>query len=389
MNVIDPLASWPVFDEEQVLIAGEILRSGKVNYWTGDQGKAFEAEFAQFHEVDHAIALANGTLALELALIALGVGEGDEVIVTPRSYFASVSAVMMVGATPVFADVHPNSQNLTVESISERISDRTRAIIPVHLAGWPCDMPNIMRLAEQHDLFVIEDCAQAHGATVDGRKVGSFGDAAAFSFCQDKIMTTAGEGGMLLLKDELVWERAWAFKDHGKSFRAVHREDHPLGFRWLHESVGTNWRLTELQSGIGRWQLKKLPEWLRVRNANASDLTACFSDFDCVRVPRPENSVGHANYKFYMFVEPAALRDGFDRDRILQEFSYRGVPALSGSCPEIYREKALSDLSVASMDVARTLGETSIMLPVHPTLTAKNRQQIKEAVCEVLAIASS
>jgi dTDP-4-amino-4,6-dideoxygalactose transaminase len=282
--MVEFVSSWPRFDEDEIAAAERVLRSGRTNYWTGTECKGFEEEFAAYHGVEHAVALANGTLALELALRILGVGPGDEVIVTPRSFFASASCVMQVGARPVFADVDRDSQNISAKSIKEKITAKTRAILPVHLAGWPCDMPAIMDLATEHGLVVVEDCAQAHGARINGKPVGSFGDAAAFSFCQDKIMSTAGEGGMLLTKESGAWQKAWEFRDHGKSLSRVFADDHPIGFRWLHESFGSNWRLTEIQGAIGRIQLKKLDGWVESRRLNAAHLRDGLSSIPLLRI---------------------------------------------------------------------------------------------------------
>ena len=233
-------APWPSVSEDEIDAATAVLRSGKLNYWTGDEGPKFEAEFAAFAGCDHAVALANGSVALELALYALGIGAGDEVIVPSRTFIASASCVLMRGATPVFADVDPVSQTLTVDTVRAVLSPKTRAIIAVHLAGWPCDLDPIIELAREYRIKIVEDCAQAHGATYKARPVGSLGDVAAFSFCQDKIMSTGGEGGMLTTNDHDLWRRAWSFKDHGKSYEAAHKRQNSVAFRWLHETVGTN-----------------------------------------------------------------------------------------------------------------------------------------------------
>jgi dTDP-4-amino-4,6-dideoxygalactose transaminase len=362
------LALWPSYDEDEIAAAERVLRSGKVNYWTGDECRQFESEFAEYHGVAHGIALANGTLALELALRVLNIGAGDEVIVTPRSFFASASCIVLAGATPVFVDIDENSQNIRPDAIESAITDRTKAIIAVHLAGWPCDMPAIMDLAHQHSLFVIEDCAQAHGARINGDLVGSFGDLAAFSFCQDKIMTTAGEGGMLLTNNSALWQRAWEYKDHGKSWERIQAHDHPVAFRWLHESFGSNWRLTEIQGAIGRIQLRKLDDWVRARRANASRLQQGLRDLSLLRIPEPSAGEYHAYYKFYAFVRPERIRRDWSRDRILTAMQAEGIPGLSGACPEIYREKAFSGRHYDVLPTAHELGKTSIMFMVHPTL---------------------
>lgn len=386
-----PFPPWPSFTAEEAEAVQRVLLSNKVNYWTGTEGREFEKEFAAFTTCKHAIALANGTVALELALYALGIGPGDEVITTSRTFIASASCIVMRGATPVIADVDPVSQNITIETIRACITPRTKAIICVHLGGWPCDMDPILEIARQHGLKVIEDCAQAHGATYKGRTVGSLGDVAAFSFCQDKIITLGGEGGMLTTNDKELWAKAWAYKDHGKNFDAVYNRQHPPGFRWLHESFGTNWRLTEMQAAIGRIQLRKLPEWKRVRQLNAAILTEVFSKIPALRVTVPPAEIGHAYYKFYAFVRPGRLKAGWDRDRIMAAINAEGIPCYSGSCSEIYREKAFERAGLAPsipLPVAKELGETSLMFLVHPTLAESDMYDTCNAVDKVFSLAS-
>jgi len=383
--------SWPSFGQDEIDAVNKVLRSGKVNYWTGEEGTTFEQEFAAFHGVKHAIALANGTVALELALRALGIGPGDEVIVTPRSFIASTSCVVLQEACPVFADVDRDSQNITVESIRKVLSPKTKAIIAVHLAGWPCAMDPIMELADQYKLKVIEDCAQAHGAQYKNRYVGSFGHAAAFSFCQDKIMTTGGEGGMLLTNDDDIWSSAWSFKDHGKNFESVFNKRHPPGFRWLHDSFGTNWRMTEMQSAIGRVQLRKLSQWVNVRRRNASLLNEGLSRLDALRLTIPSPDILHSYYKYYLFVRPEKLKEGWNRDRIMYRINEEGVPCFSGGCSEIYLEKAFSTRELKRKDrlpVARELGETSLMFLVHPTLSQEHMAETVRVIKKVISEAS-
>jgi hypothetical protein len=291
----------------------------------------------------------------------------------------------------VFADVDRVSQNITAESIRRVLTPRTKAIVAVHLAGWPCEMDDILALARERGIWVVEDCAQAHGATYHGRPVGSLGDVAAFSFCQDKIMTTAGEGGMITLDSDEMYEAAWAYKDHGKSYDAVYRRTHGPGFRWLHESFGTNWRMTEIQSAIGRLQLRKLSRWVEMRRENAAMLAKCFSKLPGLRVTPPPEHIGHAYYKYYVFVRPEALRAGWSRDRILAEITARGVPCFSGSCSEIYLEKAFPPewRPRERLAVARELGETSLMFLVHPTLTEEHIRATCAAVEKVMSTAQN
>jgi dTDP-4-amino-4,6-dideoxygalactose transaminase len=368
---------WPSFTKEEADKVSSVLLSNKVNYWTGTEGREFEKEFAKFSDCNYAVALSNGTLALDLALVALSVGhsnsgsENDEVIVTSRTFLASASSIVTAGAKPVFADVDVNSQNITAETISSVITENTKAIICVHLAGMSCEMDEIMSLANAHDIKVIEDCAQAHGAKYKGKSVGSIGHIGAWSFCQDKIMTTGGEGGMVTSNDESLWKKMWAYKDHGKSWDAIYNKEHPPGFRWLHESFGTNWRLTEMQSAIGRIQLKRMGSWFNKRNSNANAIGSTLAKYDCIRIVEVPDYIEHAQYKYYVFVKPEFLNDEWTRDRIVEEINALGVPCFQGSCSEVYLEKAFDNTSFRpkeSLAIAKKLGETSLMFLVHPTL---------------------
>jgi dTDP-4-amino-4,6-dideoxygalactose transaminase len=382
-------APWPSFAEDEIEAAASVLRSGKVNYWTGEEGRQFEREFAESVGAKHAICVANGTLALELALFALGVGRGHEVITSSRTFIASASCAAMRGAHPVCVDVDPDSQNITADTIRRAITPRTRAIIAVHLAGWPCDMDSILEIAAEYDLRVIEDCAQAQGAVYKGRPVGSMGDAAAFSFCQDKIMTTGGEGGMLTTNHSNAWERAWSYKDHGKNYNSVHNREHGIGFRWLHDSFGTNWRLTEMQSAMGRVLLKKVPQWVESRRRNADRLSSYLSAVPGLRIPTPPQSCQHAYYKYYAFVLPEMLQPGWDRDKIMQSIVEEGVPCFVGSCSEIYLEKAfVGRRKHERLPIAKQLGETSLMLLVHPTLSDQHIALTCQAVGKVMSQAT-
>lgn len=389
--IAEGFPGWPHFAPDEIEAAVRVLQSGKVNYWTGDEGRQFEQEFAVFAGCRHAVALGNGTVALELALRTLDIGPGDDVITPSRTFIASASCAVAVGARPVICDVDPESQNLTAETVRKALTPASKAIVAVHLAGWPCEMDPIMELAKERGLKVIEDCAQSPGATYKGRAVGSLGDVAAFSFCQDKIMTTAGEGGMLTLNSAGAAERAWAYKDHGKSYDAVYRREHTPGFRWLHESFGTNWRITEVQSAIGRVQLRKFAQWVQVRRQYAAIFTEAFSSIPGLRVTIPPVHIGHVYYKYYAFVCPETLKPGWSRDRIVAEITARGIPCFSGSCSEIYLEKAFPQewRPQERLPVARELGETSLMFLLHPTLLAEHIHATCDVVREVMCAATS
>ncbi|OGA24460.1 MAG: aminotransferase [Betaproteobacteria bacterium RIFCSPLOWO2_02_FULL_67_26] len=387
-----PLPPWPQYAQDELDAVRNVLASGKVNYWTGQEGAEFEKEYAAHVGCRYAVALSNGSVALELALHALGVGPGADVVVTSRSFIASASCAVLRGARPVFADVDPASQNLSAGTVSRVLTPATRAIIVVHLAGWPCDMDPLLELARPRGIAVIEDCAQSHGATYKGRVTGSLGDAAAFSFCQDKIISTGGEGGMLLTNDRAVWERAWSYKDHGKSYDAMQARQRQPENGWVHESFGTNGRMTEMQAAIGRRQLVKLAHWLELRRRNARLLDAALAGVPGLAVHVPPPGFGHAYYKYCAFLDPARLRPGWDLHRVVEAINAEGIGCVASSVGEIYLEKAFvsSGLAPAArLPNARRLAETGMIFMVHPTLAERDIRDTGDAIVKVMSAAAA
>ena len=383
--------SWPSFSEEEANAVKTVLLSNKVNYWTGNECRKFEKEFAIWSNAKYAIALGNGTLALDNAFKALNISFGDEVIVTARTYIASVTSIVNAGAIPIFADVDLNSQNITPESIRSMITNKTKAIVCVHLAGWPCEMNEIIDIANEFNLYIIEDCSQAHGAKYKGKPVGSIGNIGCWSFCQDKIMTTGSEGGMVTTNDENLWNRMWSYKDHGKSYKAVYEKKHPDGFKWLNESFGTNWRMTELQGAIGRIQLKRMSNWNSNRIFNANKIWNTMKNFTGLRVPNIPDYINHAAYKCYVFVEEKNLKKGWNRNRIMEEINKLGVPCYTGVCPEVYLEKAFDNSGFRPKERllnAKKLGETSLIFLVHPTLNKNEIQKTCDVITSVMKSAN-
>ena len=382
---------WPSFDREIIDAVQNVLVSGKVNQWTGQNVYTFEKEYAQYLGVKHAVAMANGSVTLDVALRILGIGRGDEVVVTSRSFVASASCVALTGALPVFSDIDPISGNMTAESIQAVCTPRTRAVIVVHLAGWPCDMDAIVSLCRSKKIFLIEDCAQAHGAHYKGKPVGSFGDFGSFSFCQDKIITTGGEGGLLVSNNSVLWKKAWSLKDHGRDFDVVFGRKAGTGFKWMVNSFGTNYRMTEMQAAIGRIQLRRLDRMVSIRRRNADILSRAFKNLPGLVVPLVQDDSFHAYYKYYTYLDPKSLRSGWSRDRIAHELMKMNISCGSGACPEIYREKAFQYQrrkmklpAQTRFANARKLGQSSLMFQVHPTLTKESMKYIAEQLGRVL-----
>ena len=386
------LPGWPAFSNQEAIAVSNVIKSNRVNYWTGNECKEFEKEFSKFADSKYSISLSNGTVALELALIALDIQKGDEIIVTPRSFIASASSVVNIGGKPIFSDVDPLTGNITAGLMKEKITKKTKAIVCVHLGGLPCEMDEIMSIAKQNKLFVIEDCAQAHGATYKGKSVGTFGDIGAWSFCQDKIITTGGEGGMVTTNSKKLWEKMRSYKDHGKNYQLMENPSKKNGFKWVHDTFGTNFRMTEMQASIGRIQLRRMKKWNALRKRNAYEILDCLNKFpDLIELPPIPHHVNHAFYRVYCVLKKHSLKKGWTRDRIIEEINNAGVPCFSGSCPEIYNEKAFVDsrfVPSKRLMNACNLGENSIAFLCHPTLRSKDMKFIKETVNSVLGKAS-
>ena len=382
------IEKWPVFDEEQISSVSDVLRSGEVNYWTGNKTRLFEGEFAKYVGTEFAVAVANGTLALHLAYKACGISSGDEIITTPRTFVATASTALIEGAKPVFVDVNINSGNIDPDKIEKRIGPKTKAIVVVHLAGWPARILEIMKIASKHNLYVIEDCSQAHGAKIfhEGlyKSVGSFGDVATWSFCQDKIITTGGEGGMVTTNNKDLWKKIWSYKDHGKSYEKVYQDKKKIGFRWLHENIGSNYRLTEMQSVIGLMQLKYLNDWNRQRNENAKILNKYLSKSKLINIPPLPSDIIHGYYKYYCYLYPDEILKGWSRDRIIKEINTKGYPAYHGGCSEVYLEKCFNQGNAIRLNNAKKMGETSLMFLLHPNISKENMEKYAEAILKII-----
>lgn len=387
------IAPWPFYDNDERVAVQEVMMSGRVNQWTGHHVKEFEKEFAEYVGTEYAVAVSNGTVALDLILGSFQSDpHRDEILVTSRTFMASVSSIVLAGFVPVFVDVDPETGNICPKDIARKISNRTVAIMCVHLAGLPCDMDPIIDIGAEYGVLIIEDCAQAHGAEYKGRKVGSLGHVAAWSFCQDKIMSTAGEGGMVTTNIPELYKHIWEFKDHGKSLDKISTPNPSKGFRFIHDSFGSNYRMTEIQAAVGRLQLKKLDYWIQIRNLNADYLDETLSQYSAVTVVRHTTAdVLHAKYKHYAYVNPEGLREGWDRQRIIDELTKLGVPVYTGSCSEVYLEDAFLKVGLApqvSLPNALKLGETSLMFLVHPTITQNDLDFMREGLETVLGSAS-
>jgi len=384
MSILPP---WPFFDPSDIEIAKSVLVSGKVNYLTGSHGRLFESEFSSFCNNKHSVAVANGSVALSLAYRAIGIRPGDEVITTPRSFIATASEIVLLGGVPVFADVDLDSGCITAKTIEPLITSKTRAISVVHFAGWPADMHSICDLARAYNLATIEDCSQAHGALISGKPVGSFSDISTWSFCQDKIITTGGEGGMVSTSKSTLYDYIWSFKDHGKDQDEYYSQDYLPGFRWLHRNFGTNYRLTEFQSALGRLALTKLPEWHYIRKRNAHILIDALESCSCIRIPLPSPDLTHAWYKFYCYIDESRISSNSSRDDIIKNINAQGYPAYYGGCSEIYLENCFNDVLAPNHSIlpnARLLGDTSLMLLVHPTIDADEMVRYASLVKSVI-----
>ena len=388
-----PLSPWPFYSLDEQNAAIEVLKSGRVNYWTGEKTNLFEEAFSNYLSKDKfkSIALANGSVALSAAYRSLSLVEGSEVITTPRTFIATSSELLNIKAIPIFADVDINSGCITAKTIEPLITKKTKAISVVHLGGWPAEMFEICELAKAFNLKIIEDCSQAHGATINNKSVGTFGDISTWSFCQDKIISTGGEGGLISTQSSKLWKSIWSYKDHGKNRDEIFRKDQPSGYKWVHDDIGTNLRMTEFQSAIGIIQLKKLIEWRNIREKNALTFVKNLIDIPCIRISLPPENIKHAWYKFYCYVDETALLSGWNRNRILYEINQLGYPAFQGSCGEIYLEKCFVSLGLgpsSRLECSKKLSDTSLMFLIHPTITNDELKSYISVVRKIVLKAS-
>ena len=384
------LQKWPQFSREEKDIVNQILSSGKVNYWTGSHGKQFEKEFSNFCECNYSIVMANGSLALSAAYLALGIKNNDEIITTPRTFIATSASACLLKAKPIFADVDINSGCILASLIESLITEKTKAICVVHLAGWPCDMDSICKIAKKNRLYLIEDCSQAHGAQINGRSVGSFGDVATWSFCQDKIISTGGEGGMLTTNSLEIYQKVWSFRDHGKTLSGIELAKESREFSFIHENFGSNFRLTEIQSALGRIQLSKITQTNQIRTRNANILYEKIHKIPSIRVPIPEDNLKHAWYKFYCYLNLGRIKQSWSRNKIIKEINNLGYPAFSGSCSEIYLEECFLKSNLGPKKRLKNsiiLGDTSLMFLVDNSIEEEQMKNYALAIKKVLELA--
>ena len=377
--------NYPKFNKNSIKKVQAVLKSGKVNYWTGNECKQFEKEFSTYIGNKYSVAVSNGSVALEIVLRALNLKKGDRVIVTPRSFIISASCVLNVGLIPIFADVD-NNGNLSIEGIKKKYNNSVKAIIVVHLNGLSCDLDPILNFTRKKNIYLIEDCSQAHGAMYKGKKVGSYGDISTWSFCQDKIISTGGEGGMISTNNKKLWLNCWSLKDHGKNHHSCFIKKHKTGFRWLQDYKGSNYRMTEIQAALGREQLKTLDKQIYKRNIIVNlylrGLKEYYQKFDILDKPDFKNKscclknksctkCGHAYYRLNLFINVKKI----NQIELLEKLNNKKINCGIGACPEIYREKIFKKLKLCPkkrLVKAKILGETSIVFPINPFKSLAN-----------------
>jgi len=370
-----------IYSKKSINKIKSILSSGKVNYWNGNEGKKFEREFSNYIGNKYSVAVSNGSVALEIALKTLGLKKKDQVIVSSRSFVISASCVLNLGLKPVFADVDHNG-NLNINTIKKAYNSNVKAIIIVHLNGLACDLQPIVKFVKKNKIFLIEDCSQAHGAVYQNKKVGSFGDISTWSFCTDKIISTGGEGGLISTNKKKLWLKSWSLKDHGKNYMSCFFKKHKTGFKWLHDNLGSNHRMTEIQAYLGREQLKTLDKNINIRNLIANlyldGLKNYYQKFDvlikpnfkCQSCPLKKNIENcnkcvHSFYRLNLFVNKKKI----NQIKLVELLNKKMIDCSIGACPEIYREKIFKKYKLSPkkrLSNAKLLGETSIVFPINP-----------------------
>jgi len=375
--------NWPNFSKSLLLKINKILSNGVINYTTGNLGITFEKKFSEFIGNKYSIVTCNGTVALEVAIKSLDLPRNSEIIVPARSFFASASCIVNTGNIPVFADVDLATQNILSTDIERKINKKTKAIICVHLAGLPCDMEKIVKLAKQHKLKIIEDCSQAHGAMIDNSNVGTFGDVATWSFCNDKIISTLGEGGMISTNYKKIYKFCKTYINHGTNINKKKSNK----FIYNKNSFGTNLRITEIQSIAGLDQLKNLKKVQKIReniSKNFFKIIIKYKKF--FNTFYTSKNVKSAWYRFYFFVKPNVKNFKKLRFKIIKDLNRMNVKCSTGSCPEIYLEtafKTLKNFKFKRLKNCKLLGETSIALEINHTL---NRNEQKKDLTKLASV---
>jgi len=343
-TVTNQLAGWPQFDEKAIQAVETVLRSGKVNYWTGPHGMEFERKFAEWQGSHYAISASNGTAALHIALSALGIGPGDEVIVPSYTFIASSFSIVQAGAIPRFADVNIDDHCISIESAEKLVNKRTKAIMPVHLYGNVCDMDPILDFAKEHNLFVIEDNAEAFGGMYKGKKTGTLGHMAACSFCQNKTFTTGGEGGMVTTDDEELAWLARSFRDHGydvKQRLSLLELEQKLPY--IHNTVGWNYRMTEMQSAIGLAELERMDTWnMPRRRRNAQIIIDSIKDLPAV-LHTPIDTEQRRNGWYVMAFSLDIENMSCDIAKFVAACGAEGAPCWKVFWPQCHTEKAFRE----------------------------------------------
>lgn len=406
--VTNKLAGWPQFDERAIQAVTEVLKSGKVNYWTGPMGMKFEKSYAQWQGSNFAISVATGTAALHTALSALGIGPGDEVIVPSYTFIATSFSVVQAGAIPRFADVNLEDHCISLESAEKLVTERTKAIIPVHLYGNVCDMDPIMEFAKRHGIFVLEDNAEAFGGEYKGRKTGTIGHIAACSFCQNKTFTTGGEGGMVTTDDEEIAWKARSFRDHGYDVKErLNLLEMEQKLPYIHNMVGFNYRMTEMQSAIGLAELERIDTWnMPNRRRNAKIVMDRLAELPQVRympVDTPERRNGWYVMAFSLDIEDMNC----DIRKFVSAVVAEGAPCWKVFWPQCHTENAFMnrqafgntgfpftskeytsfgsvDYSKVEVPNARWHEEHTFTCFGFPTSTEEDMNQVADAIVKVI-----
>ena len=371
---------WPQHSFDEIKKTISILKSGKTNYLYGNEGELFEREFAKFSDTKFAVALSNGTVALDLAIKSLNLKKNSEILVTPRSFIASASCILLNNLKPKFIDVESQSHNISSSHIIKNINKKTSAIICVHLGGMPCNMIEIMQIAKKYNLYVIEDCSQAHGAKINNKSVGSFGDIATWSFCYDKIISTAGEGGMITTNNKKLYEYCWSYKDHGKD-RYKYRLSKKVNdgkFKFLHDILGSNYRLTEIQSAIGRIQLKKIKKNKLRRNNISKLIIQKFKNSKLYSFQKSDFNYEHAYYRLYININKKNVLPKVYNLHFIKYLISNKISSGVGTSSEIYKEKSFKNLKVSSKNFKNSqyLKKYSFAIFVNQSMSSKVAKKI-------------
>ena len=373
---------WPKFTDKEINLVKKILKSGKINQWTGNYNKLFSNAFKKSVRQKYAIPICNGSLALDLAVRSLNLKPFSQILVTSRSFVATAKCITNNHHHPIFLDESSEYSGICLKDLKKKFNKKVKAIICAHIGGYPNKIDEIKSFAKEKNIFLIEDCSQSHGGNYKNKPLGSFSDISVWSFCQDKIISTGGEGGMITTNNKKIYEYCNQFKDHGKNFNKMNNKKYKYSFKYLHDFNGTNLRLTEIQCAMGLIQLSNLKKNLITRRKFVKELLLVLQNYKYIKI-MPYSKINDCSwYRLYFTINFKKIKK--TREEVLALLNSNRITSNSGTCCELYKEKIFKNFKTTEKKYCNYLAKNSIALVIHPFLNKKEIIFFKKKIIKVL-----